>query len=73
MKACDIEVGMKLEARQPTGKWYPIEVLRRVVQRSLLPSTDPMFWGRVTYPNKATAEVLRVASEMRPEPTRENR
>lgn len=66
MNACEIESCAALEARQPTGEWYPITIIRRCREPSLpSPPKDVMFEVEVTYPDKITARVFRMASEIR--------
>lgn len=66
MNANEIEFAAQLEARQPTGEWYPIRILRRCREKSLpSPPKDVMFEVCITYPDGATAKGLCVASEIR--------
>ena len=67
MKACAIHDGVTMEACQPTGEWYPVQIIRRhnELHLPLLSKSDPMFWVLITYPDRTTARGLRMASEIR--------
>ena len=68
MKVDEIEIRTMMEARQPTGEWYPVEILSRCAEPNVPAASkkDAMFRVLIHYPDRVTAKGLRCASEIRP-------
>lgn len=68
MKVDEIEIGTMMETRQPTGEWYPVDILSRCTEPNVPAESkkDAMFWVLITYLDRVTAKGLRCASEIRP-------